>query len=162
MKNKTKRNKGFTLIELMVAMAIIALLAAVLLVSMQGYGKDARASKALAQLSSAIPSMVSCWGNGNDVNSLGSGNAICVEPGMGGADIAGYGNWPSFSSGDLTNYSYSTTVFDISTPPPSSGWYFLVESDASHDNLGICCNKILSGCKIIGLSDTCDGNTPSN
>ena len=60
-------NSAFTLIELLVAMAIIALLVAVVLVQFQGYAKGARASKALGQLSSVIPGMGSCWGNGGKV-----------------------------------------------------------------------------------------------
>jgi len=159
-KLKIAKHDAFTLIEIMVVIAIIGILSALVLVSMKSYGAKARASKAMAQLSSAIPSMVSCWGNGNVVNSPGS-DAICAEPGMGGADIAGYGKWPSLGSGDLANYSYSSS-FDISTPPPSSGWYFFVTSGSSHDNLGICCNNTLSSCEIIGLKDTCNGNTPSN
>jgi prepilin-type N-terminal cleavage/methylation domain-containing protein len=151
-----KKNKAFTLIEIMVAIAIVGILAATVLVSMSSFAAKARSSKALAQLSSAIPGMVSCWGNGNVVKDTVSGDKICRLSGMGGADIASYGLWPSLT-GDLANYSYTASSF-----ASSSGWYFYAQSDASHDNVRICCNDIMKACKIILLSDTCNGVSPSN
>ena len=93
------RKQAFTLIELMVAIAIIAVLVAVILVQFQGYAKGALASKALAELSSAIPGMVSCWGNSGTVNTPSSGGNICN---LG----SGYGQWPQTAAGDLATYSY--------------------------------------------------------
>ena len=152
-----KKNKsGFTLIEIMVAIAIVGIMSAVVLVSMKSFGAKARSAKALAQLSSALPGMISCWGNNYVVKNPASGGAICKLPGMGGADIASYGNWPSLS-GDFVNYSY--TAQDVSS---SSGWFFYAQSDSSHDNLRICCNDAMKSCKVIDLSDSCTGASPTS
>jgi prepilin-type N-terminal cleavage/methylation domain-containing protein len=147
-----KKNKtGFTLMELLVVIAIIGILAAVVLVSMSGVSARARASKALAQLSSAIPNMVSCWGNGGKVNQPASagGNQIC--------DLSsGYGNWPS-ASGD---YQYSG---DGSIACGMGGncidktqWWVNVKS--AGDNKMVCCNLAVNGCAstIKTASDTCN------
>ena len=150
-------SRGFTLIELLVAMAIIALLAAVVLVQFQGYAKGARASKALAQMSSAIPGMVSCWGNGKIVKAPSSSGAICKEAGVGGADVTSYGYWPN-TSGDLTSYSYGINSLNDRT-----SWYFSLGS--SSDNKGICCNSTLKSCQIIGqpvTSSNCTAILPAS
>jgi len=149
---------AFTLIELMVAIAIVGILAAVVLVSMSSYGKKARASKVLAQLSSAIPSMVSCWGNGKFVKDpVDSGGAICREPGMGGVDMASYGYYPNLSSGDLSSYSYGR--IDMT----KGSWHF--GSENSTDDKAICCNMTMNSCKEVAepLADSnCDDNIPPN
>ncbi|MFH0929655.1 MAG: type II secretion system protein [Candidatus Moraniibacteriota bacterium] len=126
MKNNNKT--GFTLIEVMVAIAIIGILAAVVTVSMSSYGKKARASKAMAQASSAIPSMVSCAGNiGN--SAVRFSGYIC------GSSNQGYGSWPVFPSG------YSVNASDWTS---SSNWYFRVYSSA--DSQTICCNSAMNSC----------------
>ena len=140
MKNKKEKNKAFTLIELMVAIAIIGILAAIVLMQMQGYAKDARASKVLAQASSAIPSMVSCWGNGGDV---ASGTNICSV--ITGA--ANYGAWPTFPA------DYAIDDGDGKSDWTSaSSWFFSVVSDSDHDDVTICCNSKMNSC---GQPATC-------
>lgn len=150
MKNKMKKNRalsvekrGFTLIELMVAIAIIAILSAIILVSMQGYAKDARASKALAQLSGAIPSLMSCWGNGLTPNVPSSGGNIC------GSDNK-YGIWPIAGSGELSSYSYASTLTD------KGDWVVELSSGSTQDNKKICCNSKMNSCGII--SGTCSAD----
>jgi prepilin-type N-terminal cleavage/methylation domain-containing protein len=145
------RNKGFTLIELMVAIAIVAILAAILMVNMQGYAKDARASKALASLSSTVPSMISCWGN--------SGSSDYVKKPSSGDDIcsisSSYGQWPKTGNGtDLSTYNYSSNASSGQLTKP--GWFVALASDSSGDNKTICCNSTMNNCAIISV--TCDQN----
>jgi prepilin-type N-terminal cleavage/methylation domain-containing protein len=122
--NKT----GFTLIEIMVAIAIVGILAAIILVSMQSFGKKARASRALAQASSVIPAMVSCAGNyGNDKVQF-SGD-ICSES-------SSYGSWPTWPSSDYG--------VDGSNWTSSSNWYFKVKVES--DMNAICCNSTMNSC----------------
>ena len=129
--------KAFTLIEILVAIAIIGILATVVLVSMQSYGKKARASRAMAQASSVIPSMVSCWGNGGDVT---AGTNICSIG-------SGYGVWPTLPTG----YSYSGN--SITKAQSASPWVFSVTNTESAPT--VCCNSKMSGC---GMPSSCDVN----
>ena len=128
MKN-IKKASAFTLIELMVAIAIIGILAAVVLVSMQSYAKKARSSRAMAQASSVIPQMVSCAGNGG---TPGFSVNICS---LG----ASYGTWPTFPS----DYAVAS-----SSPTPnwtsSSNWVFKVSSTT--DSQSFCCNSAMNSC----------------
>lgn len=132
-----KSNKAFTLIELLVAIAIVGILAAVVMVQMSSYGKKARASRVMAQASSAIPSMVSCWGNGGDV---ASGTNICSIG-------SGYGVWPTLPTG----YSYSGN--SITKVQGVSPWVFSVTNTESAPT--VCCNSKMNSC---GQPSSCDVN----
>lgn len=133
-----KNNKAFTLIEIMVAIAIVGILAAVVMVSMQSYAVKGRSARAMAQASSAITSMVSCWGNGGGVRTSGSGN-IC--------DIgAGYGTWPVMT---LIGYSYAGIP-----GAKSSTWSFTVSN--ATDGVTICCNSTMNSC---GIPASCSAST---
>ena len=133
-KLSNKRNllvRGFTLVELLVVIAIIGILAAVVLVSMSTFGKKARASRAMSQASSVIPSMVSCWGN--------VGTVQASSPTSGGGDICSlstnYGKWPALP----TNY-----IFSAVTGTTISSWYFSVTNTESSPT--ICCNSAMNSC----------------
>lgn len=139
---------GFTLIEIMVAIGIIGILAAVVLVSMTAYGSKARSAKALGQLSSAIPAMYSCWGNDGTVNAPSSGGNICSL-------AASYGQWPR-TTGDLSSYAYTgSTITD------KASWFIMFTS--STDDRRICCNSAMKNCKLLDTaSSTCNATTPSS
>ena len=136
--------KAFTLIELLVAIAIIGILAAVVIISMSSYAKRARSAKALAEVSSAIPSAMSCLGNGGTVKT--------PRP-SGGVDICeigpSYGLWPVLGAlgTDLANYSYIANWW-----PSSAKWYLRVYS--AKDDVAICCSSAMNGCGIIGVAST--------
>jgi len=141
--------QAFTLIEIMVAIAIVAILTMVVLAQFQRYAKGARASKALAQLSSAIPLMVSCWGNTGTVNSPSSGGYICK---INGSDVPSYGQWP-YTAGDLVDYSYGGTTTN------KANWFVVIAN--SSDSKKICCNSVMSNCKILdNYTDSCDASNP--
>jgi prepilin-type N-terminal cleavage/methylation domain-containing protein len=131
--------RGFTLIEIMVAIAIIGIMAAVVLVSMQSYGIKARSAKAIAQASSAVASMVGCWGNAGTVNNPNThgGNDIC-------SGMSGFGAWPDMTQID---YSYSGV-----TGTSSSDFFFTVTGDS----LIICCNSTMNSC---GQVSSCSATT---
>lgn len=136
MDNKLRKNsQAFTLIEILVAITIVAILASVVLVSMKSYAVKARSAKALGQASSTIPSMVSCWGNGGSVRSSGSGDICDIGP--------GYGAWPDLST---IGYSYNSIP-----SAKSSSWFFTVAGDS----LTICCNSTMNSCGVLD-SGSCD------
>lgn len=159
-----KNTNAFSLIEIMVAIAIVGILAAVVLVSMQGYGARARATKALAQLSSMIPSMYSCWGNGGEVNlpplsggQLTSDVKICQ---IDGSDKPSYGSWVR-TENDLENYYY----FNIYVAGGAGNWVIGLRN--AYDKAQICCNAIMRNCKLMPMNDdqsfpACDQTHPVN
>jgi len=162
MKKTAQNKKGFTLIEILTVLAIIGVLSAVVLVSMSSYGPKARSAKVHSMASSAIPAMISCWGNTDN-----SGNPAKVSDPTKVVNIcnlgASYGAWPVFS-GDLSNYSYVATDVNIDNAvgKRSSQWAFSVESISSSDNKKICCNSTMNGCKISAAGTTCTYNNPAN
>ena len=132
---------GFTLIEIMVAVAILGILASVVLVSLTSFGEKARSTKALTQTSSVIPSVLSCLGNNGTINNPGSagGEDICN---IGGSAAPGYGIWPPLST-DLSTYQYDAASFSFAS---SSTWSLGVGSSDDDDDVAICCSSAMSGC----------------
>jgi prepilin-type N-terminal cleavage/methylation domain-containing protein len=130
--------KGFTLVEIMVAIGIVSILAAVVLVSMQGYGAKARAARALAQASSVISPMVSCNGNGGTPQFGASGTDLCT----GITNASNYGKWPTFPEGYGLNENEWNSV---------GSWHFSITGESQI----ICCNSKMNSCGII--TGTCQG-----
>ncbi len=169
------KKNGFTLIEIFLAIAIIGILAAVVLINLSGYRASTRASKLNSSLSSVIPSMQSCWAFGGQVYAPSNNAQICEL-------ASSYGNWPNVS---VDGYSYSdisyaflpndsrqknfrsflsgllipTAKAALADPGylSKTNWYFSAANET--DNKKVCCNQKMSGCKVIGSSDTCDSDT---
>ncbi len=131
-----KKGKGFTLIELLIVMAIIGIMAGVVLVSMKSYAVKGRSTKVLAQVSSVIPSMISCWGNGGGVRPSGSGNICDIGP--------GYGTWP-----DMTSIGYGYAGIPGAK---LNAWFFTVSNVT--DGVTICCNSAMNSCGTVTVACT--------
>jgi type IV pilus assembly protein PilE len=142
-------NKAFTLIEIMVAIAIVGIMAAVVLVSMKSYAVKARASKGAAVLSSVIPSMYSCWGNGgivNDTSVSGGGDICSLNP--------SYGKWPTplAEGGYELGSSAKGGDFDGSFTFNKNQWWVGFGS-LGGDDMKICCNSATNSCFSYGGDD---------
>ncbi len=104
-----KNKKGFTLVELLLVMAIIGILAGVIMVGMGSSRKKARVTSALKTADSIVAEAAECYlkngtFSGPSDNNLGGG-VICV----GGSSV-----WPELAKKcDYTNISVANFTFDI-------------------------------------------------
>ncbi|MFO7807334.1 MAG: type II secretion system protein [Candidatus Moraniibacteriota bacterium] len=90
LKNAIKEKKGFTLVELLLVIAIIGILAGTIIVGISGQRNRARVASSIESLRSAMPYVVECYMNYGEtaVNSPVVDNPICSE-GAGDLDYPG-------------------------------------------------------------------------
>jgi len=132
-----KKYRGFTLVEILVVVAMIAILSSAILVAVSGQREQARRSKVLVEVSGVIQPMMMCWSDGGTVVS-GPGN-IC--------DIDGYGVWPNLAA---NGWSFSVSDFT-----DSGNWFFQVTDGSSY----ICCNSTYDRCADMGTDNGCNATT---
>ncbi len=91
-KNMFIKKNAFTLIEILLVMAVIGILSSVILVGMGAFRKKARVSAALKTAESATAELAYCYLNNNTIvwwaNETNGGGTIC----------SGAGEWPSLTA----------------------------------------------------------------
>lgn len=154
MKNKNKNyqllpNNGFTLVELLLTMAIIVILSGTILISLSAQRKKAQESRALAELSGVMQPILMCRSDNGNINDPATGNVdIC--------DLStNYGTWPNTGAGSgLSEFSGYSSGNDVDASPSLIGnWYFHINDTTAY----ICCNSKSARCKQVGAA--CDENT---
>jgi prepilin-type N-terminal cleavage/methylation domain-containing protein len=94
----TQNIKGFTLVEILLVIAIIGILASVLFMNMGGQRARARGHAALESMGSALPYVSECYLQNGTVQSPSSGGPVCSLPtGM---------TYPVIGSGSTSGCSY--------------------------------------------------------
>ena len=141
-----KKETGFTLVELLLAMAVISILAGAILVSISSQRQRAHQSKMLSELSGTIQPMLMCRTDNNSI----------VRPtgGAGGGNIcstgAEYGTWPSTSGNNFGNYGSADGNWD------DGGWHFYIDDGARR----VCCNSGSGRCHDLATGNACNNTTP--
>ena len=139
--------QGFTLVELLLAIAILVMLSGAILVSISSQREKARATRMLSEVSAVVQPIYMCLADGGSVtspNGGGGGTNICSLS-------AAYGIWPATSVADFGNYVASSSA-DFG----NNSWY--IQTDGS--GVRICCNSHTISCHILSASDVCNAGTP--
>lgn len=146
---KIKNEAGFTLLEILIVVGIIAILTGAILTSIAGQREKARVSKVLTEISARLQPMMMCWSDGNGVNTPGTsgGGSICYDTSTNN-DLSAYGQWPDVSS--LTGFSINSTITN------SSAWYIRIDGSDSR----ICCNSATAQCGVIDPAVNCEADSP--
>lgn len=126
MRNKVKN--GFTIIELLVVVAIIGIFVSVVIVALMGPRDQARRASALSSVSSAIAELILCGDDGEEASEPIAGEVIC-------SGVGHIATWPVLSGG----YSY-----DVASGSLAGGDYSFTVSDGSES---IVCTQSSAACQ---------------
>lgn len=145
--NKKEKEKGFTLVELLLVLAIISILSGTILVSVSAHKQKAYESRMLSQLAGAIQNMVLCRSDQGTINepttSIGGGNICSLG--------VNYGTWPDISKNGFTDvYKSTDDAFE------DGGWHVYVDNGTSR----ICCNSGSNQCHSLVTGAVCTNTTP--
>ena len=100
-KNKLQTKKAFTLMELLIVIAIIGILSGVVLVSTGSGVEKAKRASALTTAASILPELVACQDDGASVLAYASGGKICNDSGHSVT-------WPNVSA--KTGYAFNAAA----------------------------------------------------
>jgi general secretion pathway protein G len=132
LKKKAKKGKGFTLVELLVVVAILAILAAALLPKFLGYTDKAREAQIMADLST-MKSVVEIYAadeGAGDYPSITNVSAILVGKGIDWAEADG-----EVGDGIVDPYGNSY-VYAIKGEPGSADQHFIIASPGKDGKFG--------------------------
>lgn len=136
------RGEGFTLIEIMLAIGVLAILSGAVLVSVSGQRDKARVNRMFSEMSAVVPLIYMCAADEGELSGetgvINGGTNICN---LGSA----YGQWPVGQEG-FALYSRTGNI-------ESNNWFFSIKQTSS--GIYICCSAGETGCKT-GTTATCN------
>ncbi len=103
--------KGFTLVELMITVAIIGILASIVLVSTSTSVEKSKRASAIASASSVLPELVACQDDVGFAKSTAivAGDPVCCTNGSCGTAFSGHTvTWPNVNT--KAGWSYSSSA----------------------------------------------------
>ncbi len=112
MKTINKKQQGFTLIELMIVVAIIGILASIAIPAYQDYITRTKATKIMSTIGALKLAINECF-NDNSVSSAAGAVTPVIDNGTGAAGAA---NCNSFAAGELAKYGVSSVPFGKVAP----------------------------------------------
>lgn len=130
-----KQKKGFTLVELLIVIAIIGILAGVVFVSTGTSVQKAKRAAALATTSSVLQEIVACQDDGFGLNAYNTSNSICN-------DASHTEKWP-----DISTSGWTITAAAQAAPIPDT-YNFVVNSPGIYPNIK--CKLESSACCDVG------------
>ena len=135
--------KGFTLIELMIVIAIIGILAGVVLVSSQSAVNKSKKASALTTASSALPEIVTCQDDGGAINGPANastgGNTICSLGVAGGHSAI----WPNLTK---TGWTYSVVGGTLATNANIDTMTYTINKPVGSTDTNIICTFASNDC----------------
>lgn len=131
------------MIEMLLVIAVAAILAGAILVSVSQQKENAQATKMLTELSSSIQPMIMCVADGGDLIAPNGGGDICSEG-------SGYGQWPDTGENGFNDYAYHYSS-------DYSDWHIYTDTG----DVRICCNSAMKSCRKIDSGDICNDDTPN-
>lgn len=136
---KQSNKKAFTLIELLIVIAIIGILSGVVMVSSRSGVDKAKRASAISTASSAMVELVTCGEDGGlvktDTFSATGGGTICCTSASGACTtIAGHAlTWP-----DLTNIGWRYRTNPTGNLNVATGFVYVIENIADNTQIVTC------------------------
>lgn len=153
-KEKAKKEKAFTLIELMLVVLVIGILAGIVGISLSGQRERALEKKILVELSGMIQPLLTCISDGHNFwlpTTSSNGHHLCLDEIFDDETaFEDYGAWLN-----VEPFGYSCLPCSESSgggickiEEVSNDWYFSVDPLTDSGNI-ICCNAKSEKCAII-------------